>query len=46
MDIKDLTPDEIKIILEYRKLPGYATMTLIKADNSLKFIEKTDKIKV
>jgi len=41
-----LSRDEIRIIQEYRKLPGWGTMTLTKADNSLKFIEKTDKIKI
>lgn len=38
-----LSRDEIRIIQEYRKLPGWGTMTLTKADNSLKFIEKTDR---
>ena len=41
-----LSRDEVRIIQEYRKLPGWGTMTLTKADNSLKFIEKTDKIKI
>ena len=42
----ELTEEETLIIEELRKLGYYGTLTITKAEGKIKFIERTDKIKV
>jgi len=40
-EITGLTPDEIQIIQEYRKLPGWGTLEVSKKDHKLRMIKNT-----